>query len=152
VSSGTTQTPEPLDGRHLADSTVWSKVRYRRRPDLADWFNREVREGRVVTCEPVVLELLRSARDAPSFATQSAMLDLLPSCAVGPREWRRARGVQALLAARNEHRGVPPQDLLIAAAAEASGVPLLHYDHDYELISSVTGQPMRWLSPAGSLS
>jgi predicted nucleic acid-binding protein len=94
---------------------------------------------------------LRSARDPRSFATQSSLLDLITSCPIGPREWRRARTVQALLAARTEHRGVPPQDLLIAAAAEAAGVPLLHYDHDYELIAGVTGQPMRWLVPRGSL-
>jgi predicted nucleic acid-binding protein len=145
------QAPGPLDGRHLADTTVWSKVRHRGRPELADWFNAEVREGRIVMCEPVALELLRSARDPRSFATQSSLLDLITSCPIGPREWRRARSVQALLAARAEHRGVPPQDLLIAAAAEAAGVPLLHYDHDYELIAGVTGQQMHWLSPPGSL-
>lgn len=140
-----------LDGRHLADTTVWSKVRHRERPELADWFNAEVKDGRIVTCEPVALELLRSARDAPSFATQSNLLDLLTFCPIGAKEWRRARSVQALLAARAEHRGVPPQDLLISAAAESSGVPLLHYDHDYDLIAGVTGQGMRWLSPPGSL-
>lgn len=145
------QTPGPLDGRHLVDTTVWSKVRHRDRPDLADWFNGEVREGRIITCEPVALELLRSARDAQSFATQSNLLDILTTCPIGLREWRRARSVQALLAARGEHRGVPPQDLLIAAAAESAGVPLLHYDHDYELIGGVTGQSMVWLSPPGSL-
>lgn len=143
--------PESLPEPHLADSTVWSKVRHRGRPDLAEWFNVQVREGRIVTCDPVALELLRSARDAASFSTQSAMLDLIASCPVGAREWRRARAVQALLAARGQHRGVPPQDLLIAAAAESSSVPLLHYDRDYDLIKDVTGQPMRWLAAAGSL-
>jgi predicted nucleic acid-binding protein len=41
--------------------------------------------------------------------------------------------------------------LLIAAAAEAAGVTVLHYDEDYDRIAKVTGQPTRWLAPAGSL-
>lgn len=141
----------PLPEPHLADSTVWSKVRHRDRPDLADWFNGEVQQGRILVCEPIALELLRSARNAAAFSTQSGLLDLLASCPVGIREWRRARAVQAMLAARGQHRGVPPQDLLIAAAAESAAVPLLHYDHDYDLIADVTGQPIRWLAPAGEL-
>ena len=151
MTNATREVPAPLTARHLADTTVWSKVRHRGRPELADWFNAEVREGRIMTCEPVALELLRSARDAASFGTQTHLLDLLAFCPIGLREWKRARSVQALLAARGEHRGIPPQDLLIAASAESSGVVLLHYDRDYELIAGVTGQTMRWLAPPGTL-
>jgi predicted nucleic acid-binding protein len=46
---------------------------------------------------------------------------------------------------------VKPADLLVAAAAEATGVELLHYDDDFEFVQEVTGQPMRWLAPQGSL-
>jgi hypothetical protein len=46
---------------------------------------------------------------------------------------------------------VPPQDLLIAAAAESAGVPVLHYDRHFELIAEVTGQPVRAIAPLGSL-
>jgi len=42
-------------------------------------------------------------------------------------------------------------DLVIAAAAESAGVALLHYDAHFELIERVTGQPMRWLAPKGTL-
>ncbi|MGI8427422.1 MAG: PIN domain-containing protein [Actinomycetota bacterium] len=144
-------THAPLAAPHLADSTVWSKVRSSLAPGWAEWFNSEVREGRIQTCNPVALEILRSARDSAAFSSQSALLDLLQDCPIGPREWKRARTVQALLAARSQHRGVPPQDFLIAAAAESAGISLLHYDHDYDLIAAVTGQPVRWLAPAGSL-
>jgi len=48
------------------------------------------------------------------------------------------------------HRRVQHADLLIAAAAEAAGVKLLHYDRDYEAIAAVTGQPMPWIAPKGS--
>ena len=42
-------------------------------------------------------------------------------------------------------------DLLIAAAAEAAGVTILHYDEDYDRIAALTGQAVRWLAPRGSL-
>jgi predicted nucleic acid-binding protein len=99
----------------------------------------------------VVLELLRSARNTVSFRAQSEMLDVLDRCPDGVHQFTRAREVQGLLADRGRHRGIPPADLLIAAAAEASSVPLLHYDHDYDLISEVSDQVVRWIMPAGSL-
>jgi len=42
-------------------------------------------------------------------------------------------------------------NLLIAAAAEAAGLPILHYDHDYDLIAAVTTQALPWLADRGSL-
>jgi predicted nucleic acid-binding protein len=42
-------------------------------------------------------------------------------------------------------------DLLIAAAAEAAGVAVVHYDEDYDRIADVTGQETRWIAPRGSL-
>jgi hypothetical protein len=63
---------------------------------------------------------------------------------------RRARQVQRALASRSQ-RGRKIPDLLIAAAAEEAGLVLLHYDHDFELISEVTGQSCQWVVPAGSI-
>ena len=40
-------------------------------------------------------------------------------------------------------------DLLVAASAEAAGLPVLHYDADFDLIAEVTGQPMQWVVPRG---
>lgn len=141
----------PLTERHLVDSTVWSKVRTSSRPDLAEWFNTAVRADLVATCESVVLELLRSARNGAAFTHQAELLGLLPVVPTGEREFRRALFVQSALAARGQHRGVPPVDLLIAASAEAAGLPLLHYDHDFDLISDVTRQRCPWLLRAGTL-
>jgi len=39
----------------------------------------------------------------------------------------------------------------VAASAEAAKLPLLHYDHDFDLIAGATGQQCVWLLPAGSL-
>ena len=48
-------------------------------------------------------------------------------------------------------RGRKIPDLLIAAAAEELGFVVLHYDADFDLIASITGQPCRWAVPAGSV-
>ena len=37
----------------------------------------------------------------------------------------------------------------IAAAAEEHGLTVVHYDADFDLIASVTGQRCEWLVPAG---
>jgi predicted nucleic acid-binding protein len=63
---------------------------------------------------------------------------------------RRARQVQRLLAAGSQ-RGRKIPDLLIAAAAEELDLVLLHYDGDFDLIASVTGQRCEWVAPAGSI-
>lgn len=144
-------TPPPLSERHVVDSTVWSKVRTKTRPDLAEWFNAAVHADLVATCEPVVLELLRSARDSAAFAGQTELLALLPTVPTGESQFRRAREVQAALGGTGRHRGVPPVDLLIAASAESAGLPVLHYDHGYDLIASVSRQRCIWLLPPGTL-
>ena len=46
-------------------------------------------------------------------------------------------------------RRVP--DLIIAAQAELADLTVLHYDADYERIAEVTGQPVRWVVPRGSV-
>jgi predicted nucleic acid-binding protein len=61
----------------------------------------------------------------------------------------RAVEVQDALAARNRQRGAKIADLLIAAAAEAGGLVVLHYDRDFDVIAEVTQQPTEWIVRAG---
>jgi predicted nucleic acid-binding protein len=105
----------------------------------------------VATCDLVALELLRSAQNNDRFTRQATMLASLRRCETTAAEIRRARQVQAKLAAAGHQRGVKPTDLLIAAAAEAAGLPVLHYDHDYDLVAAVTGQQVCWIAEPGSL-
>jgi predicted nucleic acid-binding protein len=60
--------------------------------------------------------------------------------------------VQDALAERSHQRGAKIADLLIAAVAEAAGLVVLHYDHDFDLIADLTGQPTEWIVPAGSVA
>lgn len=101
----------------------------------------------------VRLELLHSARNGREVAELADELDALPDCPLGEAEWKRALSVYARLAERAPayQRSVKHADLLIAAAAEAAGLPLVHYDRDYEAIADLTGQSVRWLAKPGSL-
>jgi hypothetical protein len=38
------------------------------------------------------------------------------------------------------------------SVAEAAGLVVLHYDHDFDLISDVSGQSTEWIVPAGTVS
>jgi hypothetical protein len=42
-------------------------------------------------------------------------------------------------------------DALVAAAAEARELVVLHYDADFELVAQVTGQAHEWVVPRGSV-
>ena len=135
--------------RFLLDTSVWARL------DAASVAARclpLIRRGLVATCSIVDLEVLYSARSAGSYhamrTDRALALELL---AVEQPVLDRAIEVQAALAERGEHRGASLPDLIIAAAAERAKVTVLHYDADYELIASVTGQPVDWVVPRGSL-
>ncbi len=51
----------------------------------------------------------------------------------------------------SQHRGAKIADLVIAAAAEAAQLVVLH-DHDFDLIAGVTGQPVDRIVGAGTVS
>lgn len=144
-------TPGPLAAPTLIDTAVWTWVRDRRRPDLAIWFNREVAAGHVLVCDLVIVELVRLAPNAPRAADLAERLAAFASVAMPGALWPRARRLQQDLAAAGRHRGVPPADLLIAAAALESDVELLHYDADYEEIGAVSALRHRWLVARGEL-
>jgi hypothetical protein len=136
----------------LADTSAWVWTRAVG-GELRTSFDENVVEGQIATCDMVRLELLYSARNATEFTSLRVELDALPTCEIGVDEWQRALEVYEQLASQGglHHRSVRHPDLLIAAAAEISGIPVLHYDEDYDRIAAVTGQEVRWLAPRGSL-
>ena len=136
----------------LADTSAWIWTRaidgeLRRR------FDEALIDGELATCDMVRLELLCSAQAASEFEALRRDLHALPDCPIGKAQWERALEVYEQLAQRGglHHRAVKHPDLLIAAAAEAAGLRILHYDEDYERIAALTGQAVRWLAPRGSL-
>jgi predicted nucleic acid-binding protein len=137
----------------LADTSVWSVSRRPGNEDLRAWVSRTTLVGDIATCDMVRLEVLYSTRNPGEFATVREGLDQLPDCPIDKPQWRRALSVYEQLAAKGgaHQRSVGYADLLIAAAAESAGIPLLHYDSDFERIAEITGQPARWIVPRGSL-
>jgi len=136
----------------LADTSAWVWTRAVGGQLRAD-FDEAVVDREIATCAMVRLELLYSARNADEFAGLRGDLDALPDLPIGEPQWDRALEVYARLAEQGgtHHRSVKHPDLLIAAAAEAGGIEVLHYDEDYDRVASITAQPVRWLAPRGSL-
>lgn len=112
-----------------------------------------IEAGLVATCGVVELEIRRAARNSKEYdtvaATRAAAYEWLPC---NDDEWHRALEVQHELARRGRLRGVKLPDLLVAATAERNSVTVLHYDHDFDLIAEVTGQPVEWIVARGRAS
>jgi len=96
------------------------------------------------------LEIGFSASNVADWDSLQGNLARLEPVHPTPDVMRRARGVQRALASKGL-RGRKVPDLLVAAAAELAGLELLHYDYDFELIASVSGQPRQWIVPRGSI-
>ena len=137
------------DQPELADTSVWAR---QGKPGLES-FAEAIEEGRIAVCDQVVMELLWSARDIADFQATEAALLACPWFEVQASDWADARRVFRALAGRGplHHRQVKIPDLLIAAVAARNGLTVIHYDSDYEIIASVTGQPTRWAAPRGSI-
>jgi hypothetical protein len=60
--------------------------------------------------------------------------------------------IQAAMTARGTHRSAGAADLLLAATAELSGLTLVHYDHDFDEVTKVTGRRTMWVAPPGSIT
>lgn len=134
---------------YLADTSAWR--RSGARADVADRWEALFEGGELAICAPVKLELLYSARSPSDYEQLRRDLDPIPWLELDTKAASLALRAQAGLAAASQHRGPGPIDLLIAGIAEASGATLLHYDRHFDAIAEVTGQPMEWLAPRGSL-
>jgi predicted nucleic acid-binding protein len=137
-----------VEARYLADKSALARAHL---PAVAARLEPLFVGGEIATCGIVDLELLFSARSTRDYLAILADRRSLPSTEVGEASIERAVEVQTALARKGRHRGVTIPDLLIAAAAEAEGLCVLHYDADFDLVAAVTGQPVEWVVPAGSV-
>jgi predicted nucleic acid-binding protein len=132
---------------YLVDTSALARAPQR---IVGDRLEALARSGRLWSCRLLDLEVVYAsrARDVTAVVRERRAL---PEAAITPAVMNRALQVAALLARAGHHRGAKPVDLVIAAAAEAADLVLLHYDDDYDRIAAVTGQPTEWIAPAGSL-
>lgn len=118
---------------HLSDSETWAD---------------RVQRGLVQICTVTLLETGFSARSGDDWARIHAHSPVrsMPHVLMTPGMERRSIEVQGLLAQSGQHRAPSVADLLVAAVAELAGLVVLHDDKDFDLIASVTGQPVERLA------
>lgn len=116
-------------------------------PDAAQWASR-IQRGLVHLATVTRLEVGFSARSAADLreASSRAPLSFMPVAYLTPAIEDRAVAVQSALAEQGQHRAPSIPDLLIAATAELSDLTVLHLDKDFDLIATVTGQPVERLA------
>lgn len=132
---------------YLADKSALARMSI---PAVAGRLGPLLESGEVATCAIVDLEVLYSARNLEQYERVHAERRAFPDAPITPQVVSRAIEVQHELAKRGRHRLAIP-DLIVAAAAEAAGLCVLHYDADFEAIAEVTGQTHEWVVPRGSL-
>jgi predicted nucleic acid-binding protein len=108
--------------------------------------------GLVARCTPTDLEAGFSSSSPSAHAAMRRERAAWPFVPMDQRVLDRAVAVHDHLAARSQQRAAKIADLLSAAAAEAAGLVVLHYDHDFDLIAGVTGQAAEWIVAPGTVA
>ena len=133
---------------HLADTSVLTRLSA---APVRDVLEPLVESGSLARAGITDLEVGLSARDSTEWDGLLAALSVFELIESTAAHVARARQVQRLLA-EGRLRGRKVPDLLVASAAEERGLIVLHYDADFDMISSVTGQPVEWVVPRGSIN
>ncbi|WP_059013551.1 PIN domain nuclease [Streptomyces specialis] len=136
-----------MTGRYLIDKSALARYP---KPVVRAVIDPLHNAGLLAVCGAVEVEVMHSARskaDAERIRDEMRGFDWLTT----PDEvWDRALEVQTRLVGSGNWKALSVADLVIAATAERHGAVVLHYDGDYDMIASVTGQPTQWVVPAGA--
>jgi predicted nucleic acid-binding protein len=133
--------------RYLVDTSVLARAR---QDVVGERLAALAQAGQLWTCRLIDLEVVYASR-ARDVAEVIEERRALPQAPITAEVMQRALQTAGAMAAAGLHRGAKPVDLVIAAAAEAADLTVLHYDDDYDRIARVTRQPMEWVARAGSL-
>ncbi len=129
---------------YLVDTSVLTRLRH---PQVAE----RLRELEDVRYSPISgLKYRFSASNEVQWDLLAEVLDGFAREPFGAGIFERADEVQRLLAVASL-KGRKLADLLIAAQAEIAKLTVVHYDRDYDYISSVTGQPTLWIVAPGTI-
>jgi predicted nucleic acid-binding protein len=132
---------------HLLDTSVLTRLH---EPAVREAIEPRAQRGELARAGISDLEIGFSARNDAEWDRLADAVEVFELVESTAEHVRRARQTQRLLASRHQ-RGRKVPDLLIAAAAEARGLTVLHYDADFDLIAATTGQSCQWVVPAGSI-
>ncbi len=136
-----------LSSQFLADKSALARFPI---PAVAERLRPLMEQGLIATCAIVDLEVLFSSRNLVDYEAVLEERRSLDSASITPAVMIRAIDLQHALARRGQHR-IPIPDLVISAAAQVSGLVVLHYDADFERIAAVGGADHEWVVPQGSI-
>ena len=137
-----------MNARYLVDKSALVRMPS---PSVRERLAPVIESGEAATCSIIDLEVLFSARDAGEHQRIRERREMAYTrVPLTEGVFRRAVEIQGDLARRGWHR-LPIPDLIVAAAAETAGLTVLHYDADFDRIAEVTGQPVEWVAPRGSV-
>jgi predicted nucleic acid-binding protein len=130
----------------LIDKSAYVRLQLGQAANRDEWSSR-ISRGLVRLSTITRLELGYSARSGDIGRRQFALppLSLMPIEYLTPAIEDRAFQVQMLLADQGQHRAPSIPDLLIAATAEKASLTVLAVDKDFDLIATITGQPVQSL-------
>jgi predicted nucleic acid-binding protein len=133
----------------LADTSAWTNRH--KDPAVDRYFEERILADEIATCPMVVMELLWTTHSQREFEDLRRDLDVLAKVPNDRDSWDRAMDVWRELVVQGRQRQVKIPDLLVAASADIAGLPVCHYDGDFDVIATITGQPVRAIAPIGSL-
>jgi predicted nucleic acid-binding protein len=136
-----------LRARYLADKSALARFPH---PVVEGRLRPLLEEGLIATCAIIDLEVLYSARRLEEYEAVLEERRSLDDVPITPEVMVRAIEIQHELARRGQHR-LPIPDLMVAAAADRSGLAVLHYDADFERIADATGLAHEWVAPRGTI-
>ena len=130
--------------RYLADTSIWAWAQKAQRIDIREKLADRYAAGEIVTCVPVILEVMHRPAASSEYRQQfDRLFSPLERLPLEDASVERALEVQRALASASDgaHRR-PAVDFLIAAAAEADEEAILwSFDRDLKVICEHTGQP-----------
>jgi predicted nucleic acid-binding protein len=133
----------------VVDTSAWSRAGH---PRVREDWQHALRTDRLRISALARLEILLSVRGGRDFDTLAERLAALRPAPLTAAVARAAEDGMRTLAHRSAGaQRIPVVDYLIAAAAQETGVAVIHYDHDYDTLAEVMTFESVWLAPPGSL-
>jgi predicted nucleic acid-binding protein len=112
--------------------------------ELRQAWAEELAAGVIAVCPVVELEFLYSARSLADRLEKKRLLrTVFGWVPMAERAFERAEAVQQMMTEVGKHRSAGPVDLLIAATAEQARLTVLCDDRDFDVVASITRQPVK---------
>ena len=139
---------ELWDGRDavLVDTSAWMLAR--RLSEARERLFAAVERGDAAWCWPVRYELTYEAPSPQEIAGVDGTLEGLREIAVDRAVQRSVLSAMRELADSGSHGAhrFPLTDLTVVAAAQVSGLDVLHYDHHFERLGELLGVRTLWIA------